>query len=278
MVLFLVCTVIGCDGGETTTTGFPTSTGYTTTTLKPSTTTTEVVTTTIPSTTTTKLTTTTTIPSTTTTIPTTTTKSTTTTIPTTTTTVPSTTTTKLTTTTIPSTTTTKLTTTTTKPPTSTTTTTIPITTTTSIPGNTTTTVTNPSFWRDEWPDLSEGLVCNVVHFGANPADDGGDDGPYIQNAIDFAAGEKTLAQVAPVSMSATWREYYKFWEDAKRAQVTGDWTFLDKYLSVSVETESDGINPWFAAILALVLLVLSALVLFLFQYFRRRYNILGRKK
>lgn len=147
-----------------------------------------------------------------------------------------------TTTTIKPTTTSSIITTTTKT-TSTTTTTIPTTTTTTPgPTNTTTTVTNPSFWREEWPDLSEGLVCNVVHFGANPADDGGDDGPAIQNAIDFAAGEKTLSQVAPVNMSETWREYYKFWEDAKRAQITGDWTFLDKYIAPTATLEKSNYN------------------------------------
>jgi len=100
--------------------------------------------------------------------------------------------------------------------------------TTTTNGETTTTVTNPSFWREEWPDISEGLVANVQHFGAIPNDDG-EDGWAIQNAIDFAAGEKTLAQVAPKDMPETWRTYYQFWEDAKTAQVTGDWSVLDKY-------------------------------------------------
>jgi len=135
----------------------------------------------------------------------------------------------------PTTTTTQSTTTTTKPPTTTipttttsssTTTTILITTTsTTIPGPTTSTTeaVNPSWWRPEWPNLSEGLVANVVHFGANPADDGGDDGPYIQNTIDWVAGEKPLSLVAPVSMPETWRIYYQFWEDVHHYQNTGVW-------------------------------------------------------
>lgn len=73
----------------------------------------------------------------------------------------------------------------------------------------------PGPWNPKWP--ADGLICDVVDFGAFP-DDECDDSWAIQNALDFCVGEARLEDVAPPSMSAEKRAYYQWWEDMRRRQ------------------------------------------------------------
>ena len=62
------------------------------------------------------------------------------------------------------------------------------------------------------------FTINVLDFGADPTGVK-DSTQAIQNAIDFAAGVKTLAQTAPATMDPARRALYQVYEDARRAKL-----------------------------------------------------------
>jgi len=107
-------------------------------------------------------------------------------------------------------------------------------------------VYTPSGYDPSWPPFSDGLIANVKDFGAK-GDGVTDDRQAIQNTIDFVAGEKTLAQVAPANMDPNKRAYYQWWENFDRvlageAPIRTGYTPLEKILIAVITVVAVGVG------------------------------------